>query len=271
MKKWMREHKMSLFVITAAIVMLLGLSYAWLQITLRGEREINIFAAGSLKLVLDDTMTNGINITEAVPVTDDEGKTLEEYTFTLENTGKVDSDYTIYFRPNDGYREIAYNKNNMSTDLEPLNIASSQGYFTLTDKMMSVSDTLYNQAWYGEFKLPNTTIAVKKGDSIRNALQDGYLAVKFDIQCLDFDESGSATVSYNQNDKSLIQQENTTQWDYEGYLGFSMLGQKLTENNSLRLQLEKGIWKISTDEEYKFVKGTVVLYDLDHRASSDFE
>ena len=57
MKKWMREHKMSLFVITAAIVMLIGLSYAWLQITLRGEREINIFAAGSLRLVLDDTMT----------------------------------------------------------------------------------------------------------------------------------------------------------------------------------------------------------------------
>jgi len=96
MKKWMREHKMSLFVIVAAIVMLIGLSYAWLQITLRGEKEINIFAAGSLRLVLDDTMTNGINITEAIPITDDEGKTLEEYTFTLENTGKVDSDYTIY-------------------------------------------------------------------------------------------------------------------------------------------------------------------------------
>lgn len=183
----------------------------------------------------------------------------------------ANSDYTIYFRPNDGYREIAYNKNNMSTELEPLNIASSQGYFTLTDKMMSVSDTLYNQAWYGEFKLPNTTIAVKKGDSIRNTLQDGYLAVKFDIQCLDFDESGSTTVSYQQNDKSLVQQDNTTQWDYEGYLGFSMLGQKLTESSSLRLQLEKGIWKIATDEDYKFIKGTVVLYDLDNRASSDFE
>jgi len=96
MKKWMSEHKMSLFVITAAIVMLIGLSYAWLQITLRGKKEINIFAAGSLRLVLDDTMTNGINITEAIPITDDEGKTLEEYTFTLENTGRVDSDYTIY-------------------------------------------------------------------------------------------------------------------------------------------------------------------------------
>jgi len=96
MKKWIDKHKMSLFVITAAIVMLIGLSYAWLQITLRGEREINIFAAGSLRLVLDDSMTNGINITEAIPITDDEGRTLEEYTFTLENTGRVDSDYTIY-------------------------------------------------------------------------------------------------------------------------------------------------------------------------------
>jgi len=96
MKKWLKDHKISLFVVVVAIVMLIGLSYAWLQITLRGEKEINIFAAGSLRLVLDDTMTNGINITEAIPITDDEGKTLEEYTFTLENTGKVDSDYTIY-------------------------------------------------------------------------------------------------------------------------------------------------------------------------------
>ncbi len=94
--KWMREHKMSIFVIVSAVVMLIGLSYAWLQITLRGEREINIFAAGSLQLELDDTMTNGIRVENAVPITDEEGKAQTAYTFTLTNKGTVDSDYTIY-------------------------------------------------------------------------------------------------------------------------------------------------------------------------------
>ncbi len=94
--KWMSEHKMSIFVIVSAVVMLIGLSYAWLQLTLRGEREINIFAAGTLQLELDDTMTNGIRVENAVPITDEEGKAQTAYTFTLTNKGTVDSDYTIY-------------------------------------------------------------------------------------------------------------------------------------------------------------------------------
>ena len=82
--KWMREHKMSIFVIVSAVVMLIGLSYAWLQITLRGEREINIFAAGSLQLELDDTMTNGIRVENAVPITDEEAVEAFEYLSRVE-------------------------------------------------------------------------------------------------------------------------------------------------------------------------------------------
>ncbi|MDO4282018.1 MAG: hypothetical protein Q4D02_00090 [Clostridia bacterium] len=181
------------------------------------------------------------------------------------------SNYTIYFRPNDPYRNIEFNSNRMSDQLEPLNIASSDGYFTLTDKMMSVSDTLYNQAWYGEFKLPNSTIAVRSGDSIRNELKDGYIGVKFDIKCIEYDDAGMVTISYNQNDKSASNNSNTSQWDYEGYLGFSNIGQQISESNPLRLQLENGVWKIDSNEVYNFIKGTVVLYDLDNRAANDFE
>ncbi len=181
------------------------------------------------------------------------------------------SNYTIYFRPKDSYRALEFNTDQMSSDLEPLNLGSADGSFILNDKMMSVSDTLYNQAWYGEFKLPNSTIVVRAGDNIRNALTDGYIGVKFDIQCIDFGSDGSIATSYNQNDKSANRQTNTTQWDYEGYLGFSSLGNEVTEATSLRLQLENGIWKIDTDELYNFVKGTVVLFDLDNRAADDFQ
>lgn len=182
-----------------------------------------------------------------------------------------DSNYTIYFKPKDAYRYTEFDTSKMSDSLEPLNIASSDGYFTLNDKMMSVNDTLYNQAWYGEFKLPNSTIAVPSGENVRNQLKNGYIGVKFNIRCIDFDDQGMVSVSYNQNDKSANNKDNTSQWDYEGFLGFSSIGQKVSDVNPLRLQLENGIWKIEDDDTYNFVKGTVVLFDIDNRAATDFE
>ena len=181
------------------------------------------------------------------------------------------SNYTIYFTPNDGYRYTSNastaNISSMSTKLESLNIGSSSGEFYLTDKMMSSDDTGYIQSWYGEFKLPNTTIATRSGDSIDNALTDGYIGVKFDITCID--TNLNETISYNTNNKAASSQVNTTQWDYEGYLGFSNPGQPISEQTSLRLQLEKGIWVINTQDVYDYIKGTVVLFDTDARAADD--
>ncbi len=183
------------------------------------------------------------------------------------------SNYTIYFTPNDGYRlksnSTTSDTSMMSKQSVALNIASSSGEFYLNDSMMSSDDSNYIQSWYGEFKLPNTTIAVRKGDNVNNALTDGYIGVKFDITCADsvLDE----TISYSSANKSNGSQINSTQWDYEGYLGFSNPGQPINENTSLRLQLEKGIWVIGNQETYDFVKGTVVLFDTDERASNDIQ
>lgn len=185
----------------------------------------------------------------------------------------VGSDYKIYFTPNDGYRyksnSTTSNVSTMSTKQEVLNIGSASGEFYLTDKMMSSDDTNYIQSWYGEFKLPNTTIAVKNGDNIDNALTDGYIGVKFDISC--YDAKLNEDISYNRNNKTVGSQINTTQWDYEGFLGFSNPGQQVTEQTSLRMQLENGIWAINTQEIYDFVKGTILLYDIDSRAADDIQ
>jgi len=96
MKEWMNKHKMSVLIIMSAVVMLLGLSYAWIKITLRGEKELRLTAAGNLLLILDDSMTDGIAIENAIPITNEEGKLQKGYEFTLENRGNIDSDYTIY-------------------------------------------------------------------------------------------------------------------------------------------------------------------------------
>ncbi len=95
-ENWLQKHKMGVFVGVSAVLMLIGLSYAWLQLTLRGTKELTILTAGNLELELDDSMTEGISVVNSVPVTDDMGLEQKAYTFTLENTGTVDSDYTIY-------------------------------------------------------------------------------------------------------------------------------------------------------------------------------
>ncbi len=95
-ENWLKKHKMGVFVGVSAVLMLIGLSYAWLQLTLRGTKELTILTAGNLELELDDTMTGGISFTEAVPVSNEEGMSQDGYTFTLENKGNVTSDYTIY-------------------------------------------------------------------------------------------------------------------------------------------------------------------------------
>ena len=138
--KYLKEHKMSIFVIVSAVVMLIGLSYAWLQLTLRGQREINIFAAGTLQLELDDTMTNGISVENAVPITDEEGKAQTAYTFTLTNKGTVDSDYTIYLD---------------DLDLE-------EGQTRMSDDFTFGSDEL-SGIWVGKFETSSSNSSAEYG------------------------------------------------------------------------------------------------------------
>lgn len=185
------------------------------------------------------------------------------------------SDYTIYFKPKDGYRSVANsvtagNTSGMSEQLEPLAVGSTSG-FTLNSKMMSTADNNFIQAWYGEFKLPNSTIAVKKGSDVSNPYTNGYIGVVFNITSIDKDSNNKVIreISYNQNNNNAAEdkRENTTQWDYEGYLGFTNYGNKV---DSITLQLEKGDWKID-NSRYQDIKGTVVLYDTDNRASNDFD
>ena len=154
-------------------------------------------------------------------------------------------------------------------DQVSLNIGSIDKTFTLKDNMMALDDDNYIQTWYGEYKLPNTTIAVKHGDSIDKPLTNGYIAIKFDIEAED--ASINEKISYSLNNRSLNGAKNTTQWDYEGYLGFSNPTQEVTQDSSLRLQLEDGIWIIDNQDKYSFVKGTVILYDADARAADDIQ
>lgn len=89
------QSKKTVIALAAALVLLIGGSFAWLTLTLTGTKN-NVIKAGTLSLTLDDTTTEGINITEGVPVSDTTGLATTAYEFTLQNNGTIPSDFTIY-------------------------------------------------------------------------------------------------------------------------------------------------------------------------------
>lgn len=201
------------------------------------------------------------------------------------------SNYTIYYKPDDGYRNLYNSSTYSETDVSKttkdgvttltsslvgLNIGNTSGFKLSDTKSMTISDEGYLQAWYGEFKLPNSTIALAKDANgnvdINNPLTNGYIGVKFDIECIDtYTNNRTVTISYDSNDTGIGKnQVNTSQWDYEGYLGFkeSNIGKEL--QNNINIQLENGIWSVDANM-YKTIKGTVIFYDLDDRAANDYE
>lgn len=186
----------------------------------------------------------------------------------------IGSGFKISYKPNDGYRNVTNlgitNITDMFTDKYVTLEVSSQDGFNLNIESMCTNYSGYVQSWYGEFKLPNTTIAVADGGSVTNPLTDGYIGVKFDIKCIYIYDTQTTEVSYNTPNKNASG-TNTTQWDYEGYLGFKNAGKEVAESDGLYLQFPKGKLMISSQDIYEKIRGTVVFFDLDNRASNDFE
>ena len=72
-----------------------GGTYAWLNLKVIGTKD-NLLKSGNLELVLDDTMEGGISVSDAYPMSDQDGLETSAYNFTLENNGKIPASYTIY-------------------------------------------------------------------------------------------------------------------------------------------------------------------------------
>lgn len=95
MKKVIEEKKLFLVLVSVLIILVIGGTYAWLQISVPGNKS-NVLHAGTLSLKLDNETENGISLTNAYPMTEQEGLNTTVYTFTLVNDGTLDSNYAIY-------------------------------------------------------------------------------------------------------------------------------------------------------------------------------
>lgn len=182
--------------------------------------------------------------------------------------------YSIRFTPNDGYRYIEdSDKSTLSTN--SLNIGNLR-HLTLTSQMATVTNNQAAITYYGEYKLPNSTIAVEVNADgsydINKPLKDGYIGVVFDIYAYTGDvnineQSQDVILSYSKNTQA---KQNTSQWDYEGFLGYTSYGKPVSDSKPITLKLEKGKWTIN-NTTYNEIKGTVMLYDIDQRAATDYE
>ena len=96
LKEKLWESKELIVAIFLVLLLLITGSYAWYRYNLSSDK-VHIIKAGNLKLVLDDSMSEGIMISNAIPVSDRKGLETKVYTFTLENLGTKEADYTLYF------------------------------------------------------------------------------------------------------------------------------------------------------------------------------
>lgn len=92
---FIQRNKKLLLSVFLGVIVVLGASYAWLQITLTGTKTV-VIRSGNLSLNLDEDASEGISLTNAYPMTDQEGLKTTSYEFTLKNDGTIPSDYTIY-------------------------------------------------------------------------------------------------------------------------------------------------------------------------------
>lgn len=95
LKQKIWDNKEMLIAILLVLILIITGSYAWVKLRLDSTKQ-QVIKAGSLKLTLDESMSDGILIKNAIPMSDRRGLETKEYRFTLSNNGTTNSSYTIY-------------------------------------------------------------------------------------------------------------------------------------------------------------------------------
>ena len=94
MREAIKNNKKVIIIGLVIIVLLLiGIAFAYLTITLHGEKEY-LVRAGSLGLRLEEG--NELTLEKQIPLEDSEGMSLDGFNFSLINEGGIDTDFTIY-------------------------------------------------------------------------------------------------------------------------------------------------------------------------------
>ena len=175
----MKDRKNKIFLLgllIVLIVLVIVLSYAIFSYAGLGKKD-NIVTLGTLKL----TLTEGemINLSDTYPLTDRQGLELDGYSFTLENTGTADAEYTIYLdnvaiaspdvKLDDKYLKYSFNKNDVTgspyyltslgtdgsrvLDSGTLNSGESNNYVLKVWPTTEIDGDFGGQVWKGKIRI----------------------------------------------------------------------------------------------------------------------
>ncbi len=89
-----KRKKIIFLVLVILIILVIGLSYAWLMTTLQGNKNVSILV-DTIDLELDESASEGIQLVNAIPTYDDDGKELSPYKFSLKSKSKIDLYYSL--------------------------------------------------------------------------------------------------------------------------------------------------------------------------------
>ena len=114
-QSFITKHKKELIISGLALLIVIGISFAYLTQTLISTRN-NVIVSGKLQLSLGDEqpiIKIGGDTGYAEPMLDSTGLTGTPYTFTITNTGTEEATYTIYLDNVDSYK----NSNNQTVNI----------------------------------------------------------------------------------------------------------------------------------------------------------
>lgn len=127
MENLRNNNKVLLIMLFALVIVLIALAisvFSYSKVGMVGNKV----TVGKLELTL--TEGNAITLTDTYPMTDDDGKKLTGFTFSLKNTGSATSTYSIYLddvnvdsgdtRLDDKYIKYSFTKDSVAGAAKPL-------------------------------------------------------------------------------------------------------------------------------------------------------
>lgn len=92
-EKLSENKKYVIIAIIAMFALAATASYGFYQLTLTSKSGVDMVAGNLSTSFLDG---DAISLTNSVPISDSDGLSTNGYTFTVKNTGNVDSNYNVY-------------------------------------------------------------------------------------------------------------------------------------------------------------------------------
>lgn len=90
-----KSYQFAIIFVLIGLILLISATYAWLAFSINGTKN-NDIVVGNLSVKIGESLNDGIQLEDAIPITDEDGKKQKGYTFSVTNNGNITSNYVIY-------------------------------------------------------------------------------------------------------------------------------------------------------------------------------